>query len=306
MDGAGIENVGGDAMKLLITGQRGFLGTNLYKSFNSGLLGSDPAIKDDYNFLDLGDAGDVRTLNADDFSFGDLDRIYHLAGTPSPTKYKLWPAFVLISSVMGTRNILEVAKTTGARVLFTSTVDTEKFYPSDNARAAYVDGKKCAEDLCFQYRHEVNVRIIKLFSTYGEGMAYNDGRVIPTFIRAAINDDPLVVYGDGTQIDSFCYVADMIQGLYKAMEHDNPNKTIELGNPFTDRHSGLVSIGELANAIIDISKSKSKITYVPGLPFDKERIPNIHYAVRHLGWQPVVGLREGLERTIKYFREVKP
>jgi UDP-glucuronate decarboxylase len=290
-------------MKILITGQKGFLGSNLTKAFKTGLFAADPAIKDDYN---ISDCGDVRNVSENDYYFGEVSRIYHLAGTPSPTKYKLFPSNVLMSSVQGTKNILEVAKRTGARVLFTSTIDTERFYPSDNPRSAYVDGKKCAEDLCYQYRHEVDVRVIKLFSTYGEGMNYDDGRVIPTFIRAAINNDPIIVYGDGTQIDSFCYVSDMVQALYLTMEHDNPNKVIELGNPFTDRHNGLVSIGELATAIIDIAKSKSKITYVPNMAFDKERIPNIHYAVRHLGWSPLTGLREGLERTIKYFREVKP
>ena len=290
-------------MKILITGQNGFLGKNLTKAFKTGLFDAHPAIKDEHVF---GDCGDVRYIKEQGYCAGELNRIYHLAGTPSPTKYKLFPAYVIMSSVVGTFNLLEMAKETRARLLFTSTIDTERFYPSDNFRSAYVDGKKCAEDLCYQYRKDVDVRVIKLFSTYGEGMAYADGRVIPTFIRAAINDDPIVVYGDGTQIDSFCYVSDMIDALYKAMEHDNPNKVIELGNPFTDRHSGLVSIGELAHAIVDIARSKSKITYIPNMSFDKERIPNIHYAVRHLGWSPLIGLREGLERTIKYFREVKP
>jgi UDP-glucuronate decarboxylase len=284
-------------MKILITGARGFLGTNLKNAFEKGLFASHHAIGHEFEvFPEMGDIRVPRGIN--------VDRIYHLAGTPSPTKYKVKPVDVIMSSVQGTYNILELAKKTGARVLFVSTVDTDRYYSPDKPRAAYVDGKKCAEDLCYAYSKDVDVRVVKLFSSYGEGMHADDGRVIPSFIRAALRNDPLIVYGDGSQIDSFCYVSDTIQALYLTMESTNPNKTIEIGNPFLDRHCGLISIKELAMAIVELCESKSQIIFVPRDDIDKERVPNIHYLTKTLGWYPMVGLREGLKKTIEYYRGV--
>jgi UDP-glucuronate decarboxylase len=288
-------------MKILITGERGFLGSNLKKAFKSNLFATHFAIKEDFEIISL--PCDVKEIDLMNTKI-KVDRIYHLAGVPSPTKYKKNPVDVLLSSVWGTFNVLELAKKTGARVLFTSTVNTDKYYPANDPRAVYVDGKKAAEDLCYLYRNEVDARVVKLFSTYGVGMQINDGRVIPDFIQKALAGEPLSIYGDGSQIDSFCYVSDMIDAFYLLMEADNPGKPVELGNPFIVGRSGLTSIRELAETIIGICHSDSPIRYIPYSGFDKERIPNIVYAMKELNWQPRVGLIEGLEKTAYYFKEV--
>jgi UDP-glucuronate decarboxylase len=289
-------------MKILVTGDKGFIGSNLVKAINEGLYSAHHAIKDDTEIITL--PCDVKAIDLENTKI-KVDRIYHLAGVPSPAKYKKNPIDVLLNSVMGTFNILELAKQTGARVVFTSTIDTEKYYPSNDPRACYTDGKKAAEDLCYLYRNAVDVRVARLFSTYGEGMKPDDGRVIPAFIMAAMNDKQINIYGSGTQIDSFCYISDMIQGLHALMEGDNPNRPVELGNPFIQGYNaGLTSIGELANLIVELCQSKSKISYVLSASHNAERIPNIVYASKVLKWVPMVGLRQGLTNTIRYFKEV--
>ena len=289
-------------MNILITGHKGFIGANLVKSYQDGTFAKHFAIKDDFNIITL--PRDVKLIDLKKTKT-KIDRIYHLAGTPSPAKYKKNPVDVLLSSVMGTFNVLELAKQTGARVVFTSTIDTEKYYPSSDARACYTDGKKAAEDLCYLYRDSVDVRVARLFSTYGEGMKPDDGRVIPVFIQKALNNEPISIYGNGTQIDSFCYISDMVHGLHALMEGENPDSPIELGNPFVQGYnSGLASIGELASLIIELCQSKSKISYVMSTGHDKERIPNIVYAMKVLKWTPVVGLKQGLTNTIRYFKGV--
>ena len=290
-------------MNILITGHKGFIGANLVKSYQDGTFAKHFAIKDDFNIITLPRC-DVKLIDLEKTKT-KIDRIYHLAGTPSPAKYKKNPVDVLLSSVMGTFNVLELAKQTGARVVFTSTIDTEKYYPSSDPRACYTDGKKAAEDLCYLYRDSVDVRVARLFSTYGEGMKPDDGRVIPVFIQKALNNEPISIYGNGTQIDSFCYISDMVHGLHALMEGENPDSPIELGNPFVQGYnSGLASLGDLASLIIELCQSKSKISYVMSTGHDKERIPNIVYAMKVLKWAPVVGLKQGLTNTIRYFKGV--
>jgi UDP-glucuronate decarboxylase len=302
MDGTGHADVGGETMKILITGERGFIGSSLVRAFQTGILHAHHAIADvteiihpPCNLIDLDQWTDKIKL----------DRIYHLASTPSPFKYKKKPLYVMMSNVQGTFNILELAKRTGARVLFTSTVDVDKQYPSNDSRACYVDSKKCAEDLCHLYRDTVDVRIARLYSTYGPGMMPDDGRVIPEFIKLALQNKPISIYGDGSQMDSFCYITDMLQALYRFMEAEDPTKEMELGNPLLTGAYGLTTIIDLAKMIISICRSDSTISHISYNGFNKFRVPNIAIAKRELGgWIPMVGLGEGLEKTVHAMKEV--
>jgi len=289
-------------MNVLITGHKGFIGAHLERALRKGMLFQNHAILERDEVI-TSDA-DIRDLDSEAV-LAKIDRIYHLAGSPSPVKYKQNPIEVIMSTVQGTYNVLELARKTGARVLFASTIDTDKYYPPTNPRAAYTDSKKVAEDLCYQYRNDVDIRVARLFSTYGPGMLPDDGRVVPAFILAALNGTPISVYGDGTQIDSFCYITDMIQGLYKLMENENPGKPVELGNPFImGPGTGLISIGELARMIIELCESRSGINFINADSFDRTRIPDMSYAKSKLDWYPVIGIRQGLEKTVKYMREV--
>ena len=289
-------------MKILITGNNGFIGSNLEVGLTKGVLFSHHALNELTEIVKF--PLDIRRYHLDT-GIMKVDRIYHLAGSPSPLKYKKDPVKVIMTSVQGTYNILELARISGARVLFSSTIDTDRSYPSDHPRAAYTDSKKVAEDLCYLYGHDTDVRVARLFSTYGPGMKLDDGRVIPQFIKNALEDKPITIYGDGTQIDSFCYIDDMVQALHSLMEGDNPKKTVELGNPVIQgRSAGLTSIGELAETIKQVCNSKSPIQYFNSNTIDKTRIPDVLYANRNLGWYPKVGLREGIERTVEYFRGV--
>ena len=291
-------------MKILVTGQNGFIGQALIKAIKEGVFARHHAILDDHDIITL--PCDVRDIDVDNVKI-KVDRIYHLAGTPSPAKYKLDPTRVLMSSIQGTHKILELAKKTGARVLFTSTINTDKYYPSNDPRACYVDGKKIAEDLCYLYKDSVDVRIARLFSTYGVGMKPDDGRVIPQFIVNALKNEPINIYGDGYQVDSFCYVSDMVSALHALMEIDeNPKKPVELGNAMVTGAKGITSIEDLATQIINMCESKSVIYHVAITGMDKERIPNMAYASKVLKWSPDVSLFMGLRMTIASFKEVMP
>lgn len=290
-------------MNILITGEKGFIGKQLSNAFTKGILYQHHAIKEDFNIVPC--PQDVRDINPSIIK-GKIDRIYHLAGSPSPVMFKADPVRTITTAVQGTYNILELAKKTGARVIVLSTVDTDKYYPSHNPRSAYVDSKKVAEDLCFQYLQDgVDVRVVRLFSTYGPSMNYDDGRVIPTYIRKAIQNEPLSVWGDGTLIDSFCYIDDVIKALYLLMEENNPGFPIEIGNPFIiGSATGLISIGELAKMIVELAKSNSIINNIPATSLSgNARIPNIMWMKEH-NWTPTIGLRKGLINMIQSFRGV--
>jgi UDP-glucuronate decarboxylase len=288
-------------MKILVTGHNGFIGTALIKALKSGLFANHHAILDDADIVTL--PCDVREIDVENVKL-KVDRIYHLAGTPSPAKYKINPTKVLMSSIQGTYKVLELAKKCGARVLFTSTINTDAYYPSRNSRSCYVDGKKVAEDLCYLYSNEVDVRVARLFSTYGVGMKLDDGRVIPNFIVKALKNEEITIFGDGTQVDSFCYINDMVQALHSFMEtEDNPNRPIELGNALVTGAKGITTIKDLADQIVELCESKSSINYVSFSGLDKERIPNVAYASKILKWTPGVSLSAGLKETIYSFRE---
>ena len=244
----------------------------------------------------------------------EVDQIYHLACPASPVHYQLDPVQTVKTNVHGTINILGLAKRTRARVLQASTSEvygdpemhpqTEEYWGRVNPigpRACYDEGKRCAETLFFDYQrqHRLEIKVARIFNTFGPRMRADDGRVVSNFIVQALRGEPLTIYGDGRQTRSFCYVDDLIDGLLKLMntppEFSGP---VNLGNP------GEFTVGELAEKIIDLVGSKSKLSYHP-LPDDDpvQRRPDISLANTALDWQPAVSLEDGLKKTISYFKE---
>lgn len=243
----------------------------------------------------------------------EAQQVYHLASPASPVHYQNNPIKTLKTSVLGTLNMLGLAKRTKARILLASTSEvygdpeihpqSEDYWGKVNPvgpRACYDEGKRAAETLMVGYRdyNGVDVRIARIFNTYGPRMLPNDGRVVSNFICQALRDEDLTVYGAGSQTRSFCYVSDMVMGLIRLMESDEPGP-VNLGNPHE------VTIEELARTILGmIPETRSQIVYQP-LPQDDptRRKPDISRARRELGWEPSVPLEQGLEATITYFRE---
>jgi UDP-glucuronate decarboxylase len=243
----------------------------------------------------------------------EADQVYHLASPASPVHYQNNPIKTLKTSVLGTLNMLGLAKRTKARILLASTSEvygdpeihpqTEEYWGKVNPvgpRACYDEGKRAAETLMVGYRdyNGVDVRIARIFNTYGPRMVPNDGRVVSNFICQALRDEDLTVYGGGSQTRSFCYVSDLVMGLIRLMESDEPGP-VNLGNPHE------VTIEELARTILTmIPGTGAQIVYQP-LPQDDptRRRPDISRARRSLGWEPSVPLEQGLEATIAYFRE---
>ena len=245
----------------------------------------------------------------------EVDQIYHLACPASPVHYQLDPVQTVKTNVHGTINILGLAKRTHARVLQASTSEVygdpevhpqvEEYWGRVNPigpRACYDEGKRCAETLFFDYQrqHGLEIKVARIFNTFGPRMRPDDGRVVSNFIVQALRDEPLTIYGDGRQTRSFCYVDDLIDGLLKLMSTP-PDffGPVNLGNP------GEFTVGELAEKIIDLVGSKSKLSYQP-LPDDDpvQRRPDITLAGTVLDWQPTVSLEDGLKKTISYFREI--
>ena len=242
----------------------------------------------------------------------EVDRIFNLACPASPIHYQFDPVQTTKTSVHGAINMLGLAKRTRARILQASTSEVygdpavhpqrEEYWGNVNPigpRACYDEGKRCAETLFFDYhrQHGVAIKVIRIFNTYGPRMHPRDGRVVSNFIIQALRGDPITLYGSGDQTRSFCYVDDLIDGMIRFMdtgeEHVGP---LNLGNP------GEFTIRELAEAVIRLTGSKSKLVHEP-LPADdpKQRRPDITRARELLNWQPVVQLEEGLTRTIAYF-----
>ncbi len=250
---------------------------------------------------------DVSLLGEEEI--GNASGIYNLACAASPVHYQRSPLETLFSSVRGMDNLLRIARSLGARVFQASTSEiyghptihpqTEKYWGHVNTvgpRSCYDEGKRCAETLCFIYREEygVPVRIARIFNTYGPGMRLKDGRVVINFIVQALVNGPITVYGDGAQTRSFCYVDDLIDGIMRFMDPANEaSGPINLGNPAE------ITVLELAERIIELTGSKSKIVLHP-LPKDDppRRRPDISLANRMLGWQPKTPLEAGLKMTI--------
>ena len=244
----------------------------------------------------------------------EVDRIFNLACPASPIHYQFNPVKTIKTSVMGAINMLGMAKRVKARILQASTSEvygdpavhpqTEDYWGNVNPigiRSCYDEGKRVAETLFMDYHRQnnVDIRIVRIFNTYGPRMLMNDGRVVSNFIVQALKGEDLTIYGDGSQTRSFCYVDDLIEGFVRMMNQDKIIGPVNIGNP------GEFTMLELAKEVLDLTGSKSKIVYKP-LPGDdpKMRRPNIDLAKSALGWEPTIPLRQGLEKTIVYFEEL--
>lgn len=243
----------------------------------------------------------------------EVDQIYHLACPASPVHYQSNPVKTTKTSVMGTINMLGLAKRVKARILLASTSEVygdplvhpqvESYWGNVNpigTRSCYDEGKRVAETLMFDYhrQNKVDIRIVRIFNTYGPRMLFNDGRVVSNFIVQALKGEPLTVYGEGQQTRSFCFVQDLVEGIVRMMSVNDFIGPVNLGNP------NELSVGELAHRVIEFTGSNSVITKKP-LPADDptRRKPDISLAKEKLGWEPKVPLAQGLELTVQDFKE---
>ena len=247
--------------------------------------------------------------------FVEVDEIYNLACPASPIHYQFDPVQTTKTSVIGAMNMLGLAKRLKIKILQASTSEVygdPEIHPQPESyrgnvntlgiRACYDEGKRCAETLFFDYhrQHEVDIKVMRIFNTYGPRMHPNDGRVVSNFIVQALKGQDITIYGDGKQTRSFCYVDDNIEGMYRLMNsRDGFTGPVNIGNP------GEFTMLELANLIIELTNSKSKLVFLP-LPQDDpmQRKPVIDLAKKELGWEPTVKLRDGLKNTIEYFEGV--
>lgn len=246
----------------------------------------------------------------------EVDEIYNLACPASPIHYQLDPVQTTKTSVHGAINMLGLAKRLKAKILQASTSEVygdpalhpqvEGYWGNVNPigpRSCYDEGKRCAETLFFDYfrQHNLKIKLARIFNTYGPRMLPNDGRVVSNFIVQALLDKPITIYGDGRQTRSFCYAEDLVEALVRFMDTpDDVAGPINLGNPAE------ITMIELAQTIIKLTNSNSKIMYCP-LPSDdpRKRQPDIALAKKHLDWEPEIGLEEGLKRTIEYFKKIQ-
>lgn len=247
--------------------------------------------------------------------FVEVDEIYSLACPASPIHYQSDPVQTTKTSVLGSINMLGLAKRRKAKILLTSTSEIygdpnvhpqpESYWGNVNTigpRACYDEGKRCAETLFFDYyrQHNLRIKVARLFNTYGPRTHPNDGRVVSSFIVQALQGAPITVFGDGSQTRSFCYVDDTVAGLIKLMNSDDSFVgPVNLGNP------GEFTIRELADLVLEKTKSTSTVTYHPKPQDDpRQRKPDIALAKKALGWEPTIPLRDGLDPTIAYFRKL--
>jgi len=308
------------AMRILITGGAGFLGSHLCERLLNE--GNEVICLDNYftgrkrnvahlignPYFEL-----VRHDVTEPFKF-EVDRIYNLACPASPPHYQHNPIKTIKTSVLGAIHTLGLAKRTGARAFQASTSEVygdpevhpqpESYKGSVNPigiRACYDEGKRCAETLFFDYHRQngVDIRVVRIFNTYGPRMLPDDGRVVSNFIVQALKGEDLTIYGDGTQTRSFCYADDLIEGFIRLMEKEGITGPVNIGNP------GEFTMLELAELILKKVGGTSKLTFLP-LPEDdpKQRRPDITLARNELGWEPKVDLDAGLDPTIDYFRKL--
>ena len=305
--------------RVLVTGGAGFLGSHLCDRLIAD--GHDVLCVDNYftgarsNIAHL--LGNPRfELQRHDVTFPlyvEVDEIYNLACPASPIHYQFDPVQTTKTSVIGAINMLGLAKRTKARILQASTSEvygdpsvhpqTEAYWGNVNPigpRSCYDEGKRCAETLFFDYyrQHAMEIRVVRIFNTYGPRMHPNDGRVVSNFIVQALGGDDITIYGDGQQTRSFCYVDDLIDGMVRMMNNvDGLVGPVNIGNPIE------FTMLELAQAVIALTQSKSRLIHQP-LPSDdpKQRQPDITTARDRLGWEPKVQLVQGLGQTIDYFR----
>ena len=305
--------------KILVTGGAGFLGSHLCKALLK--QGHEVLCLDNYftgsklNILHLMSNPFFELVRHDvtqPFEV-EVDEIYNLACPASPIHYQQDPIKTINTSVMGAINMLELAKQLNCKILQTSTSEvygdptihpqTEEYWGNVNPigiRSCYDEGKRCAETLFFDYYRErqVRIKVVRIFNTYGPNMHPNDGRVVSNFIIQALRGQDITIYGDGSQTRSFCYCDDLIKGLITMMETpDDITGPINLGNPTE------FTIRQLAEIIIELTGSSSKIKFLPAVSDDpQKRKPDISKAKDILQWEPTVELRDGLVKTIDYFR----
>jgi UDP-glucuronate decarboxylase len=306
---------------VLVTGGSGFIGSHLCDRLLA--LGHDVLCVD--NFYSSSRANIAHLLTHPSFElirhdvtfplYVEVDEIFHLACPASPVHYQRDPVQTTKTAVHGSINMLGLAKRTGSRILLTSTSEvygdpevhpqSEDYWGHVNPigpRACYDEGKRAAETLFFDYlrQHNLGIKVVRLFNTFGPRMHPRDGRVVSNFVVSALRGEPITIYGDGSQTRSFCYVDDLIEGLLRMMA--TPHEVtgpVNLGNP------GEFTILELASLVIELTASSSALDFEP-LPVDDpaRRQPDITRARALLGWEPSIALREGLERTISYFRDL--
>ena len=305
-------------MATLVTGGAGFLGSHLCER----LLTQDQEVLCMDNFFTGRRSNVAHLLDNPNFELirhdvvdpfkAEVDRIYNLACPASPVHYQFNPIKTVMTSVMGAINGLGLAKRVGARILQASTSEVygdPEVHPQPESyrgnvnpiglRACYDEGKRCAETLFFDYHREnkVDIRVVRIFNTYGPRMLPDDGRVVSNFIVQALRGEDLTLYGDGSQTRSFCYVDDLIEAMIRTMEQDDTVGPVNIGNPVE------FTIRELADAVLSKIDTNSKVVEEP-LPSDDptQRKPDISLAQKVLGWNPGIELSEGLDRTIPYFK----
>lgn len=309
-------------LKILVTGGAGFIGSHLI----GRLLGQGHSViaMDNFHtgskdnllaFLDNSNFEMIRHDVTEPFRI-EADHIYNLACPASPIHYQRSPVRTVETCVMGPINCLTLARDIHARVLQASTSEVygnpavhpqnESYWGNVNPigpRSCYDEGKRVAETLFFDFHRETgtDIRVARIFNTYGPRMSHGDGRVISNFILQALRNEPITIYGDGSQTRSFCYVSDLVEGLIRLMNTEDTTGPINLGCPEEK------SILEIAETIIRLSGSKSEIITKP-LPLDdpERRKPDITLAQEILNWQPTISLEDGLELTIEYFRPIAP
>ncbi len=308
-------------MKVLITGGAGFLGSHLTRLNLEA--GHHVTVVDDFstgtisNLSELMNSERLKVLEHDvrEPINIEVDQILNFACPASPVHYQFDPVKTIETNFLGIKNMLTLAKDSGARILQASTSEVygdpevnpqhEEYWGNVNPigiRSCYDEGKRAAETLCFDYKrqYDVDVRVIRIFNTYGPNMAINDGRVVSNFIIQALKGEDITIYGDGTQTRSFCYVDDLVLGIDAVMQSvTKPETPINLGNvnEFT--------MLELANLVLEISKSSSKIEYCT-LPSDdpRQRRPDTTRAREHYGWEANIPLEQGITNTLAYFKRL--
>ena len=308
-------------MRILVTGGAGFLGSHLADRLLAD--GHEVIVADNFftgskkNLWHLHNQLNVEVIRHD-ITFPlyvEVDAIYNLASPASPIHYQRDPVQTTKTSVLGAINMLGLAKRLGVKIFQASTSEVygdpevhpqpESYWGKVNPigpRACYDEGKRAAETLFFDYhrQHGMDIRVARIFNTYGPRMAPDDGRVVSNFVLQALRGEPLTIYGDGSQTRSFCYVSDLIDGFVRLMDNDKGLVgPVNLGNP------GEFTMNELAEAVLEVTGSSSPVEYRP-LPEDdpKQRRPDISLATKELGWEPKVQLREGLDHTVQYFRSL--
>ena len=305
-------------MRILVTGGSGFIGTNLCKKLllqnNEVICLDNLSCSSENNITDL--------INNKNFTFikhniqeyinidGKIDQIYHLACPASPKNYQIYPIETIKTCINGTFNILKLAKQKNASVLLSSTSEiygdptispqVEEYWGNVNTigiRSCYDESKRLAETIMIEYnrKYNIDIKIARIFNTYGPYLAKNDGRVVSNFILQALKNEDITIYGDGKQTRSFCFIDDQVDGLIKLM-NSKYNLPINIGNPYE------ITILQLAETILKITNSNSKIIF-KDLPSDdpKQRKPDITKAKTILNWIPKISLENGLKATIKYF-----